>query len=52
MQILNFFVSLFTIFEFINVKRIGQNDANKFTHHSIKFGIIIPKDEKSIEKTS
>jgi hypothetical protein len=31
---------------------MAKNDANKFTHHSIKFQIIIPKDEKSIEKTS
>jgi hypothetical protein len=31
---------------------MAKKDANKFTHHSIKFGIIIPKEDKRIEKKS
>jgi hypothetical protein len=31
---------------------MAKNGANKFTHHRIKSGIINPRDDKSIEKTS
>ncbi len=28
---------------------MAKKDANKFTHHNIKFGIIIPKDENLLK---
>jgi hypothetical protein len=33
-------------------KEMAKKNANKFTHHNIKFGTIIIEDDKCIEKTS
>jgi hypothetical protein len=52
----NFFEIFCTIIHFLWIvsmwRKIAKKGANKFPHHSITCGIFIPKDYKSIDKTS